>query len=107
MSDAVVVALVAAVPPTLAAVLAFLQSRSVRRQVTTRGEAPIGLMVERLERRVEGLDQAVAGIADRLAHLEGREILPRRLDRQVDRIDEELRRLGERVARIEAKGPTS
>jgi hypothetical protein len=106
MRDAVLIALIAAVPPTLAAVLAFLTSRSVRRQVATGGEAPIGLVVERLERTVEGLDQAVAGIADRLAHLEGREVLPVRLDRQVERLDHELRRLGERVARIEAKGPT-
>lgn len=107
MNEAVIVAIIAAAPPTLAAVLAFLTSRSVRRQVATRGEAPIGLMVERLERKVEGLDRAVAGIADRLAHLEGREVLPRRLDRQVDRMDEEVHRLAERVARIEARGATS
>jgi hypothetical protein len=90
----------------VAAVLAFLQSRSLRRQVATRGEAPIGAVVERLERGVERLGDEMSGIADRLAHLEGREILPRRLDRQVDRIDEELRRLAERVARIEATGAT-
>jgi hypothetical protein len=104
MSVDIAVALVAAFPPTLAAMLAFLQSRSVRRQVATRGEAPIGAVVERLERTVERLDDDVSGIADRLAHMEGREVLPVRLDRRVERLDEALRELGERVARIEAKG---
>lgn len=100
----VIVAVIAAFPPTLAAVLAFLQSRSVRRQVATGGQAPIGAVVERLERRVERLDEEVSGIADRLAHMEGREVLPLRLDRRVERLDEELRAVSERVARIETKG---
>jgi hypothetical protein len=100
----IAVAVVAALPPTLAAVLAFLQSRSVRRQVATKGQAPIGAVVERLERRVERLDEEVSGIADRLAHMEGREVLPLRLDRLVERLDEELRTVSERVARIEARG---
>jgi predicted nuclease with TOPRIM domain len=100
----IAVAVIAAVPPTLAAVLAFFQSRSVRRQVATKGEAPIGAVVERLERRVERLGEEVSGLVDRLAHLEGREVLPVRLDRRVERLDEELCRLSERLARIEAKG---
>ncbi|MGH2682724.1 MAG: hypothetical protein ACRDIX_05775 [Actinomycetota bacterium] len=106
MSIEITVAIIAASPPTLAAILAFLQSRSVRRQVATSGKAPIGAVVERLERRVERLDEKVSGIADRLAHMEGREVLPLRLDRRVERLDEELRALGERVARIEPKGGT-
>jgi hypothetical protein len=60
-------------------------------------------VVERLERTVERLDGEVSGIADRLAHMEGREVLPVRLDRRVERLDEAFRELGERVARIEAK----
>jgi hypothetical protein len=106
MSIEIAVALIAALPPTLAALLAFLQSRSVRRQVATSGKAPIGAVVERLERRVERLDEKMSGVADRLAHLEGREVLPLRLDRRMERLDEELRTLGERVARIEARGGT-
>ncbi|MGH2693329.1 MAG: hypothetical protein ACRDJJ_00800 [Actinomycetota bacterium] len=106
MSTEAAVAVIVAFPPTLAAVLAFLQSRSVRRQVATGGEAPIGAVVERLERRVERLDEEVSGIADRLAHMEGREVLPLRLDRRVERLDEELRAVSERVARIEARGST-
>jgi hypothetical protein len=106
MSIEIAVALIAAVPPTVAAALAFLASRSVRRQVATRGEAPIGSVVERLERTVEGLDQAVGGIADRLAHLEGRELLPLTLDHRVERLGDELHNLSDRVARIEARGST-
>ncbi|MGH2656811.1 MAG: hypothetical protein ACRDIZ_08990 [Actinomycetota bacterium] len=105
MSIEIAVGVIAAFPPTLAAVLAFFQSRSVRRQVETGGEAPIGAVVKRLERRVEHLDVSVASIADRLAHMEGREVLPVQLDRRVERLDEELRTLSQRVARIEAKGP--
>lgn len=104
MNVEIAVAVVAACPPTLAAVLAFLQSRSVRRQVATKGEAPIGAVVERLERRVERMDEELSGLVDRLAHLEGREVLPQRLDRTVERLDEEMRKLGEQVTRIEAKG---
>jgi hypothetical protein len=79
MSTEVTVAVIAATPPTLAALLAFLQSRSVGRQVATGGEAPIGAVVERLERRVERLDEDVSRLVDRLAHMEGREVLPLRL----------------------------
>lgn len=106
MSIEIAVALIAGVPPTVAAALAFLASRSVRRQVATHGEAPIGSVVERLERRVEELDQVVGGIADRLAHLEGWEVLPRTLDHRVDGLATELRNLSDRVARIEARGST-
>jgi hypothetical protein len=106
MSIEIAVALIATLPPTLAALLAFFQSRSVRRQVATSGKAPIGAVVERLERRVDRLDEKMSGIGDRLAHMEGREVLPLQLDRRVERLDEELRALSERVAHMEAKGGT-
>jgi hypothetical protein len=82
VSTEVLIAVVAALPPTLAAMLAFLSSRSVRRQVATPGAVPIGALVERVERRVEALEESVGGFAGRLAHLEGRGVLPLQLDRR-------------------------
>lgn len=104
MSIEVLVALVTALPPTLAAALAFLSSRSVKRSVATHGDAPIGPLVERLQHQVDQLAGKVGEIADRLASLEGREILPVHLDRRVERLDSELREVRERLARMESRG---
>ena len=103
MSIEVAVALVAAFPPTLAALLAFLSSRSVKRSVATEGDAPIGPLVERLQRQVDQLAGKVGDVADRLASLEGREILPVHLGQRVERLDEELRDVRERLARMESR----
>lgn len=105
MSEAVLVALVAAFPPTLAAILAYLGSRSVRRQVATGGEVPIGKLVDRLQQKVEGLERTTADTAERLARMEGREAVPRHLGRRLEKLDDDLRALGERLIRIEAGGP--
>ena len=107
MSGDILIAVIAALPPTVAAVLAFLSSRAVRRQVATPGAVPIGALVERVERRVEALERGVGDIAGRLAHAEGRGVLPLQTDRRVERLDEDLRALRERVTRIEAHGEAS
>ena len=104
MSSDILIAVIAGLPPTLAAVLAFLSSRAVHRQVATPGEVPIGALVERVERRVEALEESVGGLLGRLGHLEGREVLPLQLGRRVERLDEDLRGLQERVARMEGRG---
>ena len=101
MRTEVVVALIASIPPTLAAVLAFLTSRSVRQSIATAGEIPIGALVERLQRQVDALEKSVGRLAERFARQEGREVLPLQLARWVERLDGDLRALGERVARIE------
>jgi hypothetical protein len=105
VNEAVLVALIAAFPPTVAAVLAYLGSRSVRRQVATGGQVPIGMLVDRLQQKVEGLQKATAETAERLARMEGREVVPRHLGRRLEKLDDDLRALGERVARVETGGP--
>lgn len=104
MSTELVVALIAAVPPTLAAALAFVSSRSVKRSIATQGKSPIGALVERLQRQVDRVERNVGDIAGRLAHLEGREVLPLQLGRRVERLDEDLRDVRERLARMESRG---
>jgi hypothetical protein len=104
VSIEILVAVVAAFPPTLASLLAFLSSRSVRRSVATQGDAPIGPLVERLQQQVDQLAGKVGDVADRLASLEGRQILPVHLGRRVERLDEELREVRERLARMESRG---
>ncbi len=103
MRTEVVVALIASIPPTLAAVLAFLTSRSVRQSIATAGEIPIGALVERLQRQVDALEKSVGQLVGRLAHLEGREVLPIQLAGRVERLDDDIRALRERVARIEGR----
>jgi len=105
MSDVTTVAFIAAFPPTLAAILAYNASRSVRRQVATGGEIPIGMLVDRLQGQVGDLQKGTAEIAQRLARLEGRDILPRILGRRLDKLDDDLRALGERLAKVETGGP--
>ncbi|MCA1839899.1 MAG: hypothetical protein LC723_06160 [Actinobacteria bacterium] len=71
MTDAVIVALIASGPPTAAAVLAYLSSRSVRRSVGRPEGVPlstvVGLLVKKVDRVVEGQ----ADIRERIARLEG------------------------------------
>lgn len=104
MSEAATVALIAAVPPTLAAVLSFASTRSVRRSIATQGDAPIGVLVERLEREVETLAGGVGEINQRVARLEGRTTMPLQLRRRVDALGDDLHVLSERVTRLESRG---
>lgn len=107
MNEAATVALIAAVPPTLAAILSFASNRSVRRQVATKGDAPIGALVERLERQLDGLASGVGEINQRVARLEGRTTMPLQLRRRVDVLGDDLHALSERVTRLESKGTGS
>ena len=78
MRTAVVAALVAAVPPTVAALLTFLQARATNRRAAEQdavGVARIlgemGGTIERIEATVERLDDGVTDLRERVARLEG------------------------------------
>lgn len=107
MSEAVLIAAIAAVPPTVAAVLSFASNRSVRRSIATQGDVPIGALVERLEHRVESLGDGLAEVARRAARLEGRTTMPLQLRRRVDVLADDLGALSERVTLIESGGARS
>ena len=78
MRGGLLVALVAATPPTLAAILTFLVARSSSRR---EGEARAASLahsfdtlqatVVRIERTVERIDAGVGDLRERVAHLEG------------------------------------
>lgn len=71
MSESVMVALIAAGPPTLASVFAYLSSRSVRRSVGRRDAVPLYAVVELLVKKVDQVVEGQADIRERLARLEG------------------------------------
>jgi len=105
MSDAATVAVIAAVPPTLAAVLGYLSNRSVRRAIATSDELPIGALVERIEARVEHLDGKLTDVGRRVARLEGRSTVSPQLRRRVHELGDDMHALFERLVRHEAKEP--
>lgn len=66
------VAMVAAVPPTLAAVLGYLGNRrSIRRSLGNSPGVPLSKVVGRLEGKVDRLIDGQSAIRERLARLEG------------------------------------
>lgn len=79
MKSEIVVAAMAAIPPTLAAILGFLANRrSFRRSLGTSPRVPLAAViksvdtkVERIEAKVDGLGEGQADVRERLAHLEG------------------------------------
>lgn len=71
MSESVMVGIIAAVPPTLAAVFAYLSSRSVRRSVGRPEAVPLATVVEILVKKVDLVVEGQADIRERLARLEG------------------------------------
>ena len=85
------VALIAATPPTIASVLGYLASRrSLRRSVGAWSGVPLVRVLERFEKRVEaGFDRVEARLD--------------RVDGKIDRLGEIQARTGERVARLEAE----
>jgi hypothetical protein len=81
VSDAIGAALIAAVSSVVGSVLTFIIGiRSVRRSVSTSNGEPLGRVLEarldRLERRLDGLDSAVGDVREWLAFREGRERPP-------------------------------
>lgn len=104
MKSAVVVAVIAAFPPTLAAVLVYLaNSRSLRRTVGESDGLPLARVVERLDEKLDQVKEALGDVSERVAHLEGASVLPMRIYRNVERVSASLRDLAERVARVEAR----
>lgn len=72
MRTGIVIALIAALPPTLAAVLGYIASiRSIRRSVGATPGMPLGRALERLDAKVDRLVEGQAAVRERLARLEG------------------------------------
>jgi hypothetical protein len=79
VSDGVMIALIAATPPAIAAILGYLANRhSLRRSVGAPPGVPLMRVVERVEGKVDRLDtkidrlaEAQTGIRERLARVEG------------------------------------
>lgn len=81
MSEAVAAALIGATASVIGSVLTFLVGiRSLRRSVSTSNGAPLGPMVEsrldRVERRLDGMERSIADVREWLAFREGRERPP-------------------------------
>lgn len=84
MSEGIVIALIAATPPTIAAVLGYLANRrSLRRSVGTSPGVPLTKVLERLESRFEGRFD--------------------RLETKLDRAADQQVQMRERIARLEAE----
>jgi hypothetical protein len=79
LSEPVLVAAIAAGPPTLAAILGYLaNSRSIKRTVGEPQGVPLITIVERLDAKVDKLADGQSSIRERIARLEG----PRSLVRE-------------------------
>ncbi len=81
MSDAIGVALIAAVSSLVGSLLTFIVGiRSLRRSVSTSNGEPLGRVLEgrldRVERRLDGLDRSISEVREWLAFREGGERPP-------------------------------
>ncbi len=81
MSDAVIAALIGATSSVIGSVLTYLVGiRSVRRSVRTSTGVPLGSLVEsrldRVERRLDGMERSIGDVREWLAFREGRERPP-------------------------------
>lgn len=66
------VATVAAIPPTLAAILGYLaNSRSLRRSIGEPSGVPLATVVQRLDEKIDRIVEGQAATRERLARLEG------------------------------------
>jgi hypothetical protein len=88
MSDVLAGAVIAAIASIVGSILTFVVGiRSVRRLVSTSNGEPLGRLIEtrldRLERRLDGLDRSVGEVREWLAFREGRERPPLWLPRGV------------------------
>jgi hypothetical protein len=73
MRATVIVAFIAAFPPTLAAILGYLaSSRSLRKRVGEPTSVPLSQIVERVDAKVDALLESQTTIRERIARLEGR-----------------------------------
>ena len=78
MRTAVLAAVIAAIPPTLAAVLTFFQARAANRRAAEHDALGLARVVGemqgavvRIEATVERVDEGVADLRERVARLEG------------------------------------
>lgn len=72
MSTEMWVAVIAALPPTLAALLGYLGNRrAIRRSVGNSPGVPLTKVVARIEGKVDALVEGQTAIRERLARLEG------------------------------------
>ncbi len=81
MSDPIGVALIAALSSVIGSVLTFIVGiRSVRRSVSTSNGEPLGRVLEarldRVERRLDGMERSLGDVREWLAFREGRERPP-------------------------------
>lgn len=102
MRERVLIALIAAGPPTLAAIMGYLaNSRSLRRTAGEAQSVPVVKILDRIEGRIEQLEANTSAAAQRLAFLEGANAMLADLSRDVERLSDDLDRVRDRVARIE------
>jgi len=72
VKTSIVIAVIAAFPPTLAAALGyFANSRSLRRSIGEPSGVPLTTVVQRLDEKVDRLVEGQAATRERLARLEG------------------------------------
>lgn len=78
MTSAVIVALIAAAPPTLAALVTYLQARAAqraaseeRKSATERTLEVLGAAIDRLQVATDRIDGGVADLRERVGRLEG------------------------------------
>jgi hypothetical protein len=81
MSDILAAALIAAFSSVIGSVLTFIVGiRSIRRSVSTSNGEPLGRVLEarldRLERRLDGMQRSIGDVREWLAFREGRERPP-------------------------------
>jgi hypothetical protein len=81
VSEVVTAALIGATASVMGSVLTYLVGiRSVRRSVSTSNGEPLGRLVEsrldRVERRLNGMERSIADVREWLAFREGRERPP-------------------------------
>ena len=81
MRDGVTAALIGATASVVGSVLTYLVGiRSLRRSVSTSNGVPLGTLLEarldRVERRLDGMERSIADVREWLAFREGRERPP-------------------------------
>jgi hypothetical protein len=81
MSDGLAAAFIGATASVIGSVLTYLVGiRSVRRSVSTSNGVPLGRLIEsrldRVERRLDGMERSIADVREWLAFREGRERPP-------------------------------
>jgi len=81
LSDAVIAALIGATSSVIGSVLTYLVGiRSLRRSVRTSNGVPLGSLLEsrldRVERRLDGMERSITDVREWLAFRQGRERPP-------------------------------